>query len=298
MPEPTKTLNPETASMEELRRAAEEEAAKPPAADAKTADTTDPGADDVVVYRTEIDLGDGSGVQVFEAESPEALTEKLIDAQKNATKKIRQQEAELKELRAKTAGKPQSAALTDDEKYVLKQEFDKDPDAALSKWFKRRTGRDIEDVNTLGQRLDQEAESRQRFAAMEAFLASHEDFINDDTVNGKPNPNGDLMRMKLAELGLPITSENLHKAYLQLKQSGLLKLRGGEAHADTEPNSEARRIAETRTDATQTRTRRSSSGISSHGRPATPPPGFSEADAYNMPLEKLREKANAQLSGR
>lgn len=310
MPE-EKTIDPETSSLDELRKAADLELqrdekgrfvspGKVTATEGAVTETEITDPQEVVVYRTQIDLGDGSGVQVFEAESPEELTEKLVEAQKNATIKIRQQEAELKELRARTAEKPPSKDLTDDEKYILKQEFDKDPDAALRKWFEKRTGRKVEDIGELGKRLDAEAETRQRLQAMEAFLASHEDFNNEDKIDGKLNPNGDLMRMKLAELRLPITSENLHKAYLQLKASGLLRLRtGSEANADTTTEPEAtERIAQPRTETTQTRTRRTSSGISSHGRPAPPPPGFSEADAYNMPLDKLREKANAQLSGR
>lgn len=307
MPEEIK--DPETMPMDELVKLANEELQ--PRDDkgrfvAKTATEeaaleVDPAAEpEAVVYRTEIDLGDGSGVQVFEAESPEALTEKLVDAQKNATKKIRQQEAELKELRSRTAEKPKSADMTDDEKYVLKQEFDKDPDAALSKWFKRRTGRSIEDVSALGEKLDQEAQIRQNLAATEAFLASHPDFINDNMIDGKKNPNGDLLTMKLAQMGnLPVTSENLHKAYLQLKASGLLRLKGGDVNADAmlEPDA-TERIAQPKVTVAQTRTRGTSSGISSHGRPAARPAEPSEADLYNMPMEKLRELSNKQLAGR
>lgn len=315
----TLPIDPESISLDELREAANVELQKErdekgrflPKSHLATAlqeqaqQQQQPEEDEIFVARREIDLGDGSGVQVFEAEGDskesalEALADKVTEAQANATKKIRQQEAELKELRSKTAEKPKSADFSDDEKYVLKQEFDKDPDAALRGWFKRRTGRDIEDITALGQRLDAEAETRQKFQAMETFLATHDDFINDNQIEGKMNPNGDLMRMKLAELGLPVTSENLHKAYLQLKQSGLLRLKGSEANADTTPTSQpTERIAQARTETTQTRTRGTTSGISSHGRPAARPAEPSEADAYNMPMDKLRELANRQLQTR
>ena len=41
-------------------------------------------------FRREIDLGDGSGKQVFEANTLEALTDALVQAQTNATRKIRE----------------------------------------------------------------------------------------------------------------------------------------------------------------------------------------------------------------
>src|ERR1700743_2577476 len=52
-------------------------------------------------FQREIDLGDGSGKQVFKADSAEELLDKLTEAQKNATIKIREQQFELK--RAKRA---------------------------------------------------------------------------------------------------------------------------------------------------------------------------------------------------
>lgn len=41
-------------------------------------------------FRREIDLGDGSGKQVFEADSADGLVDKLAEAQRNATIKIRE----------------------------------------------------------------------------------------------------------------------------------------------------------------------------------------------------------------
>jgi hypothetical protein len=47
-------------------------------------------------FRREIDLEDGSGKQVFEGATLDELVENLAKAQKNATKKIREQAAELR----------------------------------------------------------------------------------------------------------------------------------------------------------------------------------------------------------
>src|SRR5690348_17341391 len=52
--------------------------------------------DDATKFRREIDLGDGSGKQVFEADSAEELIDKLTTAQENATRKIREQQFELR----------------------------------------------------------------------------------------------------------------------------------------------------------------------------------------------------------
>jgi hypothetical protein len=58
-------------------------------------------------FRREIDLEDGSGKQVFEGATLDELVENLANAQKNATKKIREQAAKLKSQ--EQASKPPTA---------------------------------------------------------------------------------------------------------------------------------------------------------------------------------------------
>lgn len=301
-------LETDNLTLDQIRAAADKEAAKTAEEQwrntAQPADDPDPDPEDpddpnVTVFRATIDLGDGSGVQVFEADTQEELNEKLVEAQINATRKIRQQEAELKDLRSKTAVKPQPAEISEDDEYVFSQEMAKHPTKAIRAIFKRLTGREIEEFTTVGQRLDAVRDAEEQNQAMTTFLATHEDFDDRNQIDGKPNPNGQLMKMKLAELGLPVTSENLHRAYLDLKKSGLLVLKSEEAHADPAPRAEAtERIAQPTPEVTQTRTRRSS-GVSSHSRraaPATQEP--SEDEAYKMPLDQLRQLANKQLASR
>src|SRR5690349_14030031 len=55
------------------------------------------------VFRRTIDLGDGSGVQVFEAPTLEELVDKLAEAQRNASKKIRELVIKKKEEEKTTA---------------------------------------------------------------------------------------------------------------------------------------------------------------------------------------------------
>jgi hypothetical protein len=302
----------ETLPIDQLRTKANEEMLKEtPARDdkgrfvAQPQADGDPGEPSEFVATREIDLGDGSGVQVFEGKGETEkdaladLNDKLFEAQTNATKKIRQQEAELKEFRARTAEAPKAVDLTDDEEYILSQEIvGKKPSKALDKWFRDRTGMSIEELQAVKQRLDSERDATVRNQAIATFVATHPDFDDRTEIEGKPNRNGELMKMKLADLGLPMTSENLHRAYLDLKKSGLLVLKGEEAHADPTPTPAAtERIAQPRAEATETRTRRSS-GISTHGRPAAQPKtDFSEDELRAMPLEKLREISNKQLAG-
>ncbi len=179
------------------------------------------------------------GGEVFEADDLETLADKLADAKGHATKKIREQEAELREWRAK------------------------------------------------GEKNE----------TVEAFVAAHGDYQNDGAAGDK---NGELMRMKLAELGLPVTSENLSKAYSHLKQSGLLTLKGEEAHSDTDDKTkEPERIAQAKVEPTPQRTNKTS-GISTQSRPSAVPQNTepSEDDAYSMPLDKLRQLSNKQMAAR
>src|SRR5579862_1314365 len=95
-------FNPETASMEDLRKAAEAEAAKASTntttevVDEHAAETTEV-VDEPKTFFAErtIDLGDGAGVQVFRGkgasreEALEDMGDKLADAQRHATAKIR-----------------------------------------------------------------------------------------------------------------------------------------------------------------------------------------------------------------
>lgn len=302
MSEPTE-LELAKMTLADIRKRAEEEAAKPTeeVKDPETVNTMGEWADqeNSSVYRREIDLGDGSGVQVFEASSLEALVDRIADAQLNATKKIRSQEAELRDFRARHAEKPKPKELSADEEYVLSQELTKTPSVAFRKLFKESTGMDLEELQEVKKEIDGRKQASLRLQAMETFLATHDDFENANEIDGRPNPNGDLMRMKLAELGLPVTSENLHRAYLDLKPSGLLKLKSEEAHAEPAPKPKAtERIAQPEAEVAQQRTRKGS-GVSTQARAVVSQSQEpSEDEAYTMPMEKLRNLANRQLAAR
>lgn len=259
---------------------------------------------EIFIARREIDLGEGAGMEVFEAEGAsekealEALADKMADAKLNASKKIRQQEAELRDFRTSTAAKPEAKKLTDDEKFLFQQEFQKDPCAAIDKYFADRAGRTPEELGEALKILDETTQNKKQKDAADIFVATHPDYEDGGQAGVK---NAELLKMKLAEMRLTITSENLSKAYNALKQSGLLTLKNAEeAHADTtEKAKETERIAQPRVEAAQTRTKKASS-IGTHSRTASVPANaeLSEDEAYKLPMEKLRELANKQLAVR
>src|SRR6266403_62755 len=102
-----------------------------------------------------VDLGDGSGVQVFKGKTQKQVIAALGKAQVNASKKIRQQEQEKRLLIAnepaeieepQTRFKPR--ALTAEEQWEISQNLG-DPSKAskaLDKYFEIRVGGSIEQV--------------------------------------------------------------------------------------------------------------------------------------------------------
>lgn len=249
----------------------------------------------------EIDLGDGSGVQVFEAEGDsekaalEALADRVIEAQSNATRKIREQETELRTLRARVAEPPKPKEISADDEYVIAQEMTKTPTVAFRKMFKQLTGYEIEDFGDVKKTADAVTAAQQTNTAIGTFIATHPDYEDAGDIGVR---NGAVMRMKLAEMRLPATSENLSKAYLALKQSGLLTLKGEKANSEaTEETEETERIAPPKVEAAPQRTRKTST-IGTHSRTTAAPVSTdpSEAELYKMPLEELRARANKQMS--
>src|SRR5579859_5622922 len=96
------------ADLQKFAKEPEQEDAKPVAAPVVVEDDQP----ETFVARRELDLGDGAGIEVFEAEGAtekealEALADKIAEGKRNATKKIRDQELELRELRSRNAEKP------------------------------------------------------------------------------------------------------------------------------------------------------------------------------------------------
>jgi len=243
------------------------------------------GEPDSKIYRRVIDVGGDAGAEVFEAESLEELVDKIAEAKKHATKKIRDQEAELRKLRTE---QPKEKEFTADEEFVISQELLAKPTQAFKKMFKEITGASPEEFAQIKQNIDAQSKAQAASGAANQFLASHPDFI-DSPKNGK------LMNMALK--GSEVTLENLNKAYIDLKNSGLLELKDEKAHDGQEPTSQPeQRISEKAEAEVPPQRIRKASGLSTRTRNTVTPRSTepTEQDLYSMPLEQLKELAMRQ----
>lgn len=283
-----KELNPETMPLADLKAAAlaEEKKEETKPAPAAVSDMELPPAEaeaeeapEQFVYKKEIDLGDGSGVQVFTGtgatkdEAFEDFAEKMADAQRNATIKIQDLTKRVKAEDTRTAQQK-----TDDE-YVIAQRLQKEPS---------KTMREV--VNEVI--AERESAQKQSLAAQQSFVDTHPEYVADAD-------NGRRITAEVQRLGYSEFSEtSLEKAYQSLKASGLLKLKAEEAGGTTEAETEEpQRIVEPKVEATQPRSPKKASTVSTRGAgsPAVKT-GPSEDELYSMPMEKLKQISNEQLA--
>jgi len=181
-------------------------------------------------FRQEIDLGDGSGVQVFEADSQDALIEKLVEAQKNATVKIKELNRKIK-LGLRPGTRPQDAQtsqqntfqprqLSAEERFLLAQKFQNDPASALDEAFAAQFGMSaaqlFAEVNSTRQFRQQIEKSAREQSEAQAFIEAYPEYT--------PTPNNsDAMLRYLEAHNMPVSAENLALAYEDLSSSGLLE---------------------------------------------------------------------------
>ena len=293
-------LEMEAMSLEDLRKNAEEEARKQStktpseiAAEQKASDDAaaqaeaDRKANEVKEYFAErsFDLGDGAGSQVYKGkgatreEALEDLSNKLIEAQKNATKRI-------KEL--KTTKTPETA-ITKEQEALLAAELVQKPSETIAKILKAQ-GIDLEDVKESANFVKSQKEVSKKKTAADAFVAAHPDYFD----NGR---NGQLIN-KWCELHNDFSLEGMNKAYQDLNESGLLQVKGEEASVEQKAEAERQRIAAEAAALLSSQRTKKASGISTHHRstvvPTTEP---SEDELNSMPLDKLRQLANKQIAG-
>lgn len=238
-------------------------------------------------YVREIDLGEGSGKQVFKAKTAEEMVEKLYKAQENASKKIREQAAQL---RRRTRVEPERhveaapAELTADQIFAIQQEFAKNPVAALDKILAAK-GIDLSE-------LKQDSIELRTQKMEHAFLQKHEG------VDYFPTPkNAQAIQSFLREEKLSYTAKNLEYAFQELTDSGLLEVAAEVKKVkDGESKTEEERIVVPE----HTRRKPMNTGLSSKqssSREVVPAAkvtkGISESeveDLYNLPTEQAREK--------
>lgn len=286
-------FDPETASMEDLRLAAEAEAAK--ASTTTTTTVVEPTVveqpevvDEPKTFFAErtIDLGDGAGVQVFRGkgdsreEALEEMGDKLADAQRHATAKIRELGKQTKKADEPTVSKEDEA--------LLSAELLSTPSKALEKVLRDKYG-DPEDVKEAIATVKANKAAQQKKSVADQFVAAHPEFVDNER-------NGKLINRWLT-LHNDFSLEGFNKAYTDLNESGLLTVKGAEAGDEQKKaEAEAQRIADAAEAASSQRTKKSS-GISTQRRTTTPAAAEpSEEDMYALPLEEIRKRANQQLT--
>lgn len=229
------------------------------------------------VFRKVIKNEDGTA-DVYEGANWEEVVEKIAEGKRAAVAQMKRVQAERQELAAKVQQQ------NEDANYVTGEKFKQDPVKAAEEIAERVIAR-------------REAAAQRNVAAQSKFVNTHPDYIADPS-----NGNGDRMMSEYRRLfpdAAEFTSEGLEKAYLNLKRDGLLVLRSEEADAATETEvQETSRTEKPRAEATQPRSSRRSSTISTRGTRVAAPvkQELSEDELYSMPLDKLRALADKQLA--
>jgi hypothetical protein len=169
-----------------------------------------PGPPPAQKFFREIDLGDGSGVQRFEADSYEALVDKFVTAQTNATRKI--QELSRGQQRKQLEPEKQSSDFQELRPTVLTPDelakFQTNPHEMFRRMYQAETGLSFDEFRTReNQRRRQEAE----FKAQRDFTTAH-------SADYAPTPeNAQKIMNLLQSQDLPISKHNLDWAFQELR---------------------------------------------------------------------------------
>lgn len=174
-----------------------------------------------------IDLGDGSGVQIFKGKTQKELLSALGKAQKNASKKIRQQNQERDEMIANQPAEVEEPtkrltprAPTAEEQWEIAQGLG-DPAKAiksLDRYMEIRLGGPIEQAVEKITAHDADLEYRRARNEAVAFMRENPDFYNTQGNNEK-------LATYIEEKGWASTKRNLQKAYAQLALEDQLEKR-------------------------------------------------------------------------
>jgi hypothetical protein len=210
-----------------------------------------------IVVEKEIDLGDGSGIQIFRGVGPTqeaaftALVDELAKAQANATKKIQ-------EL-SRPAPAPVVETASPENEFLLAQRIMDTPRAAIRDVLKEEFGLAPAEIKAKLAAADKIVRDQQETKLAEQFMSANPDY------NPVPQ-NGKRLERQLAIEGLPTTLENLQKVYNDLKADGLI----------TAKPTDAAPVIRTR-----------SSGLSTRSGVPAPPP--KAVDLSKLTTEQLRE---------
>ena len=171
-------------------------------------------------WKREIDLGDGSGVQVFEAPTKDELLDKLANAQLHATRKIKELNRKVKEGGIKTdplkpATKFEVKSLTAEEQFMLGQELQTNPTGAIAKLFKSTVGVTPDELREVLADAKQVSDTAREQREGAKFIASRPEYLDSDA-------NKNVMVSYLQKNNLAFTANNLEIAFDDLVDAGLV----------------------------------------------------------------------------
>lgn len=222
----------------------------------------------------EIDLGDGSGKQVFKGRSLEELADRLAEAQVHATRKIRELAGQKKQEERENA----------DNEFVLSQELLNKPSATLRRQFEEMVGMPIDAFKGKLQKVEAFEKAQSAEEASKEFVQAHEDYY------ASPG-NGKRMSAYLNRMGLEWTVENMEKAYTELQADGLLAPKPA-ATTDAATQEVEPVVAPAPRSVAPAAARRAASGLSARRSvPVVPKAQHTEEDLYKMPMEELEALA-------
>lgn len=260
----------------------------------KTVDAAAPAqpATEPTKFRREIDLGDGSGRQVFEADSADELLDKLAEAQVNATRHIRQLTREASVRRAAVpdrAGAPtkyEPKPINADSEFVIAQQLASRPQQTIGQLIEAVTGVPPAKLADAVNRLNMLEYS---YGADKAAL----EFVSDHTADYVACPeNSSALTQFLTENQLPVTRNNLEFAFEALSHRGVLIAPGSDEQQPEDPQVKpAEPAAPNRSTGRIGQPTRNATGLSGrHAAVATAQLGLSEAELQSLPLHELRER--------
>jgi hypothetical protein len=241
----------------------------------KKEDTAEPTPAEEFVYTRSIDLGDGSGVQVFEADSLEELVDKLATAQEHASRKIRELSA------AKKVDEPKKTdETTEDEDWLLSQELMSSPSKAFPKLIKKAFGKDPDAIRTDLEELETSRKEKRQQAVVKQFMTEHPDLPF--------NPyNGTVVERHFKAMALEVTPENLERVFKELGDNGLLKPNAATKEDETPTTDPTKQRIAAPAGTTVVVRKKAASGLSAKQSVAAPE--LTTEDLYNLPMAEFEK---------
>lgn len=237
-------------------------------------------------YVQEIDLGDSAGKQVFKSKSLIGLVKELTKAQENATRKIRQQEFDLKRRvkvepeRVVADVKKATRELSADELYQLSLDMQSNPEKALDKLLEAKIGHNLTGLQSKLEGVDRIIQAEAMKVAQVEFVTEHkDDFLPSAS-------NADTIQKFLVKENLQLTKANLEYAFQELTSGGLLD----QPTPKEQNQSDESQVVEDQRIAVKPHTRQkpSSMGISNKNGGNRATPLSDEKSQYEKAVEDIR----------